>query len=107
MQRVSCNEYVVIGQLLHKELQDNQKIHRSILTATTQGKIVIYFYNNTFILECDTNGDNNPNEYYFFKDAEEDALFQTLSELGSLIGTTDEAKIEELVCSTVKFLKSF
>lgn len=107
MQHVSCTDYVVIGQLLHKELQDNQKIHRSILAGNEQGKIVIYYYKDTFILECDTNGDNEPNDYYFFKSVEEEVLYKILSTMGNLIGTTDERHIRDMVSSTLRFLTLF
>jgi hypothetical protein len=107
MQHVSCTEFVVIGQLLHKELEDNKKIHRNILAATIKGRITIYWYNETFILECDTDGDHNPNDYYFFKTAEEQAIFETLSKLGELIGTTDQKQIKSLVEGTLSFLKSY
>ncbi|VBB06388.1 Hypothetical protein LUCI_1619 [Lucifera butyrica] len=107
MQHVPCTDYVVIGQLLHKELEDNQKIHRSVIAANQRGRINIYFYNGTFILECDTNGDHNPNDYYFFTRSEEKEVFDTLAQMGSLIGTNDPEKIKEFMKNTLQFLRNF
>lgn len=106
MQHVPCTNYVIIGSLLSKELQDNQKIHRSILLINHKGKITVYHAKDTFILECDTTGDHNPNDYYFFKDAEEDEIYKVLASLAALIGESDMEEIQKAAKLALEFIKN-
>lgn len=106
MQHVPCTKYVVIGSLLSKELQDNQKIRRGILIMNSRGRVTVYHMKDTFILECDTTGDHNPNDYYFFKDAEEAEIYKVLASLGDLIGEADNIVIEKATKSALEFIKN-
>ncbi|MCX7781915.1 MAG: hypothetical protein N2491_13615 [Negativicutes bacterium] len=106
MQHVPCEKYTVIGALLSQALEYNQKIHRSILTANEKGRITVYFYQDTYILECDTNGDHLPNDYYFFKSAEEQDIYNVLKSMSEFIGSLSAEEIQNLTAQTMQFLKN-
>ena len=108
MQRIPCTDYPVIGQLISKALTDDQKIHRTTVLASKKGRLNVYYLNGTFLLEADTDGDHNPNDYYFFKEAEDDQIKALVAKLSEFIsGPTDVTALEQTVNHTLTFLRSY
>ncbi len=108
MQHIPCTEYPVIGQLLSKALTDNQKIHRTTVLVTKKGRLNVYYLNGTFFLEADTDGDHNPNDYYFFKEAEDTQIKALIAKLSEFIGgPTEISSLEQTLNHTLAFLRSY
>jgi len=108
MQRVPCTEYPVVGQLISKALVDNQKIHRATVLISKKGRLNVYYLNGTFLLEADTDGDHNPNDYYFFKEVEDDQIRTIIAKLSEFIGgPTENSSLDQIVNHTLAFLRSY
>lgn len=107
MQQIDCNQYPIIGQLISQAIRFDKKIHRSVLMSNENGRISIYYSDETFILECDTNGDHNPNSYYFFKDIEHNDIYNILSNMSVTLGEQySETEIKNLTDQTINFFKT-
>ena len=106
MYHVSCDQYPVIGWLISGSLELNRRIHRNLLFASGQGRITVYYYMETFILECDTNGDHNPNEYFFFKLTEKEDIYKMLDRMLSRLGVEDSQQTHSLTENTLSFVST-
>ena len=106
MQHISCEKYPVIGWLINNSLDANRHIHRTTLVKTSAGRINVYYHMQTFILECDTDDDNNPNEYYFFAVAEKDTLHAMIEQMTDRLGMKHSDKTDELVEHSLRFISS-
>lgn len=90
MQHVDCTGYPVVGWLIHASLDKLQTISRTTLAATAHGSINLYFHQGTYILECDTNGDHNPNDYYLFGDGERGEIMAAIRTMGKIVGLAQD-----------------
>lgn len=106
MQHISCEKYPVIGWLINQSFEANRHIHRTTLVKTNVGRINAYYHMQTFILECDTDGDLNPNEYYFFAVAEKETLRAVMEQMMDRLGMKHSDKTDELVEHTLQFISS-
>jgi len=106
MRHVDCTEYPLIGWLLSRALATEKKIHRTTLVANAHGRINMYFHEGVYILECDTNGDHNPNDYYFFRNIEEGKARQVVRGMCELLGECDAEEIEKITSSALAFLRN-
>lgn len=107
MQQIDCTRYPLIGKLISQAVRYDKKIHRSILMSNENGRITIYYSDETCILECDTNGDHIPNSYYFFSDVEHKDINHILTKMSIVLGEqyTDH-QIRTLADQTMIFLKT-
>lgn len=105
MQQVICTEYPVIGSLISEALRANKKIHRSELMVNAKGSINFYLVQDTFILECDTDANHAPNEYYFFREIEQEEVNKILQGMSSVLGEQSLDKIKAMTEQTMKYLQ--
>ncbi|WP_371362473.1 hypothetical protein SRRS_36090 [Sporomusa rhizae] len=106
MHHVSCDQYPAVGWLIKEALDINRIIHRSYLLTSDQGRINVYYHMETFILECDTNGDHNPNEYFFFKQAEKEEIYKMLEQLLRRLEVENPQQIISLTEDTLRFVST-
>lgn len=72
--------------------------------TTGKGRITVYYHMERFILECDTNGDHNPNEYFFFKSTEKEDIYKMLDQMLSRLGVENPEKTHVLTENTLNFI---
>lgn len=106
MYHVSCEQNPVVGWLINNSLDSNRRIHRASLLVTGNGRITVYYHMERFILECDTNGDHNPNEYFFFKVIEKDEIYKMLDQMLSRLGVQNPENTHSLTENTLRFVSS-
>ena len=106
MQHIVTEKYPVIGWLINNALDSNRRIHRATLVHLPTGSINVYYHMGTFILECDTDGDHNPNEYFFFADVEKTEIHNMLEQMLNRLGVENLQKISELVDHTLQFISN-
>lgn len=106
MQKIECIQYPLLGKLISQALKSDLKIHRNILMANHKGRITIYYSDGNFILECDTDGDHNPNEYYFFDEIERDEAYKILGTMASILGTQQIDQIKSMTDQVMNFFKT-
>jgi hypothetical protein len=106
VQHIDCTEYPVVGWLIGRTLQLESRIHRTTLVTTKQGRINIYFHQDTFILECDTNGDHNANDYYFFRDIERSQMAAIITSMGKMIGSSDQTDLDKIAQHAMDYVKA-
>ncbi len=106
MYHISCDENPVVGWLINNSLDLNRKIHRASLIALSKGHITVYYHMERFILECDTVGDHNPNEYFFFKSTEKEEIHKMLDQMLKRLGVENPEKTHLLTESTLDFVST-
>lgn len=106
MQSIVCDRYPVVGWLLNNALDTNKWIHRTTLLVSAKGRINVYYHMNTFILECDTDGDHNANEYYFFAAAERQAIHDMIGQMILRLDLVNQANIHEMVDLALQFIST-
>lgn len=104
MYHLSCDENPVVGWLINNSLRLNQRIHRTSLFTSTKGIINVYYHMDRFILECDTNGDHNPNEYFFFQLTEKDEIYKNLDQMLSRLGVENSDETHSLTELALQFV---
>lgn len=104
MYHVSCEENPVVGWLINNSLTVNQKIHRTSLLDSSKGHITVYYHMERFILECDTIGDHNPNEYFFFTAHERNEIYEMLTQMLKRLGVDNQEKTQLLTDNALRFV---
>lgn len=59
-----------------------------------------------YILECDTDGDHNPNEYYLFKETEKEEIYKMLDQMLSRLGVENPEQTHTLTEDTLRFVST-
>jgi len=66
----------------------------------------VYYHMERLIIECDTNGDFNPNEYFIFQLTDRDDIYKTLDQMLSRLGVENPEKTRSLTERALRFVST-